>query len=88
MRQCNNAFKLLKSELVKMPSLQYPNPNKLFKLFRDAPKHTYSGTLHQEDTSKVPNEEAYLISIPYFSASFGRTQQLWNTTQKECYVVY
>ena len=26
--QCNNAFKLLKSELVKMATLQYPNPNK------------------------------------------------------------
>ena len=30
--QCNNAFNLLKSDLVKMPRLQYPNPNKAFKL--------------------------------------------------------
>ena len=26
--QCNNAFNLLKSDLVKIPRLQYPNPNK------------------------------------------------------------
>ena len=28
--QCNNAFNLLKSELVKMPRFQCPNPNKMF----------------------------------------------------------
>ena len=35
--QCKNAFKLLKSKLVKMPALQYPNPNEQFKLFTDTP---------------------------------------------------
>ena len=30
--QCNNAFNLLKSDLVKMPRLKYPNSNKLFKI--------------------------------------------------------
>ena len=39
---CNNAFNLLKSELVKMSRLQYPYPNKMFKLFTDASKHSYS----------------------------------------------
>ena len=88
MEQCNNAFKLLKSELVKMPPLQYPNPNKPFKLFTDASKHRYSGILHQEEMSKMPNAEANLMPIAYFSGTLGRTQQLWNATQKECYVVY
>ena len=32
--------------------------------------------------------EVSLIPIAYFSGSFSRTQQLWNTTQNECYVVY
>ena len=86
--QCNNAFKVLKSELVKMPTLQYPNPNKPFKLFTDVSKHSYSGTLHQEETSKKPNTEANLIPIAYFLGSFSRTQQLWNTMQKECYAIY
>ena len=27
-KQCNNAFNLLESDLVKMPRLHYPNPNK------------------------------------------------------------
>ena len=30
MEQCSNAFKLLKSDLVKLPMLQYPNPNNPF----------------------------------------------------------
>ena len=42
-KQCNNAFNILKSDLVKMPRLQYPNTNKQFKLFTDASKHSYSG---------------------------------------------
>ena len=38
--QCESAFQLLKAELTKMPALQYPNPNKPFKLFTDASKHS------------------------------------------------
>ena len=51
--QCSNAFGLLKSELVKRPRLQYPNPNKQFMLFTDASKHSYSGILHQEETPHI-----------------------------------
>ena len=36
--QCETAFKLLKAELAEMPALQYPNPNKPFKLFTDVSK--------------------------------------------------
>ena len=71
-----------------MPMLQYPNPNKPFKMFTNASKHSYSGILHQEVMSDQPGVEANLIPTAYFSASFGRNQQLWNTSQKECYVVY
>ena len=78
--QYNNTFKLLKSELVKMPALQYPNPNKLFKLFTCASKHSYSGNLHQEQTSNEPNVESNLTPIAYFSGSFSRTQQLYSRT--------
>ena len=87
MEQCNNAFKSLKSELVKMPTLQYPNPNKPFKLFTDASKHSYSGILHQEEIPKMSTADANLIPIAYFSGTFDRTQQLWNTTL-ECSAVY
>ena len=86
--QCGNAFRLLKSELVKMPKLQYPNPNKPFLLFTDVSKHSYSGILYQEKTPHHLDVEVNHIPIAYFSGSFGRTQQLWNTTQKECYTVY
>ena len=86
--QCGNAFRLLKLELVKVPRLQYPNPNKPFMLFTHASKHSYSGILHQDETPHHPGAEVNLIPIAYFSGSFGRTQQLWNTTQKECYAFY
>ena len=88
MEQCNNAFKLLKSMLVKMPALQYPNPNKPLRLFTDASKHSYTGILHQEETPKTSNTDTNLVPIAYFLGSFSRTQQLWNTIQKECYTVY
>ena len=67
-----------------MASLQYPDPNKPFKLFTDASNYSYSGILHQAQ-SKEPDQ---LIPITYFSGSFNQTQQLWNVTQKECYTVY
>ena len=88
MEQCNNAFKLLKYKLIKMPRLQYPNPNKHFMLFTDASKHSYSGILNQVETPKQSGAQVNLIPIAYFSGSFGGAQQLWNTTQKECYAVY
>ena len=86
--QCGSTFKLLKLELVKMPMLQYPNPNRPFKLFTDMSKHSYLGILHQEETPSQPGAEANLIPTAYFSGSFSRTQQLWNTSQKECYAVH
>ena len=51
-------------------------------------KHSYLGILHQEETSGKPGAEANLIPIACFPGSFSQTQQLWNTTQKECYVVH
>ena len=86
--QQGNAFRLLKLELIKMPQLQYLNPNKPFTLFTDASKHSYSGILHQEETPHHLGVEVSLIPIAYFLVSFGRTQQLWNATQKEYYAVY
>ena len=67
-----------------MPSLQYPDSNKPFKLFTDASNYSYSAILHQAQDEK-PDQ---LIPIAYFSGSFNWAQQLWNVTQKECYTVY
>ena len=55
-----------------MPSLQYPDLNKPFKLFTDASNYSYSGILHQAQDE----ESDQLISIAYFSGSFNQTQQL------------
>ena len=83
-QQCNNAFNILKEEFCKMLSLQYPDPNKPFKLFRDMSNYSCSGILPQAQDK----EPAQLLSIAYFSGSFNHTQQLWNITLKECYTVY
>ena len=74
--------------LGKMPTLQYPNPNKPLMFFTDVSKHSYSGILHQEETPNQPDVEVNLIPIAYLSGSLSRTQQLWNTTQKKCCAVY
>ena len=42
----------LKDEFCKMPTLQYPNPNKPYKLFTDASKHSFYAILHQEKECK------------------------------------
>ena len=44
--------------------------------------------LHHEEVSDQPKAEPNLVPIASFSGTFGKTQQLWNTTQKECYAVY
>ena len=67
-----------------MQSLQYPDPNKLFKLFTDDSNYSYSGILHQVQDEGSDQQ----IPITYFSGSFNWTQQLWNVTQKEHYAVY
>ena len=67
--------------------LQYLSPKKPFKLFTDLSKHSYSGILHQEKEGQAAIGEPELFLIAYFSDTFNKAQQLWNTTQKECYAI-
>ena len=85
---CNNAFNLLKSELVKMPRLQYPNPNKTFKLFTDASKYSNFSVLHQGEAPDKVNTVPKLVPVAFFLAHLVKLCQLWNTTQKECHTLY
>ena len=71
-----------------MPSLQYPNPNKPFQLFTDTSKHSYSRILHQKKEGQPNAGMPELIPTAYFSGTFNKIQQIWNTTQKDCYAVY
>ena len=71
-----------------MPRLQYPNPKKPFKLFTDVSKHSYMGILHQKEFSNQLNAQSNLVPMVYFSGLFSKMQQLWNTTQRECYAAY
>ena len=87
-KQCKNAFKLLKAELAKMPALQCPNPNKPFQIFTDVSKHSYSRILHQKKEAQPNAGEPESIPSAHFPGTFNKTQQLWNTTQKDCYAVY
>ena len=81
--QCENAFKLLKEELAKMSALQCPNPNKPFQLFTDTSKYSYSRILHWKKEGQLSADDPVLIPIAYFSGTFNKMQQLWNTAQKE-----
>ena len=76
--QCDRAFEILKEELCKMPTLQYPNPSKLYKLFTDASKYSYSGIFHEGNE----DEPDTLIPIAYFSGSFSKTATVEHVTQK------
>ena len=40
------------------------------------------------EVSNQAEAEPNLVPIAYFSGTFGKTQQLWNTTQKDCYAVH
>ena len=71
-----------------MPALQFPNPDKPFQLFTDVSKHSYSRILHHKKKGQPNADEPVLIPIVYFSGTFNKLQQLWNTTQSECYAVY
>ena len=65
--QCDNVSNIIKEEFCKMPPLQYPDPNKPFKLLTDVSNYSYSGILHQaEDEGSVQ-----LIPFSYFSGSFN-----------------
>ena len=82
--QCNSTFETLKDELCKILALQYPNPNKPYNLFTDASKYSYSTKLNQEKEGNADNPKTHSI----ISCSFGRPQQLWNTTLKYYHAVY
>ena len=77
-------FNTLIEELCAAPTLQYPDPNKPFKLFMDASHYCYSGILHQ--VRKEDPEQ--LIPIAYFFGCFIPAQQNYNATTKEAYVAY
>ena len=87
-KQCENTFKLLKEELAKMPALQFPNLNKPFQLFTDASRYSYSRIPHQKKEGQPSADNPVLIPIMYFSGTFNKMQQLWNTTKREGYAVY
>ena len=76
------------SSYSKQNLLKSPNPNKPFKLFTDASKDSYSVILHQEKEGQGDTDDLELIPIAYFSGTFNKTQQLWNTRQKQWYAVY
>ena len=72
---------------LKCPGCTIQTPIKPFKLFTDTSKHSYSGILHEVEVSDQPKAKPNLVPIVYFSSSFSKTWQLWNTTKKECYTV-
>ena len=77
-----------KQNSLKCQPYNIQTPTKPFKLFTDASKNNYSRILYEEEQEQADTDEPGLIPIVYFSGTFNKTQQLWNTIQKECYAFY
>ena len=71
-----------------MPALQYPNPNKPFRLFTDMSRQSYSRILHQEKEGQADTEEPELILFGRFIRYIKQNPATLSMTQKECYAVY
>ena len=81
--ECNNAFKLLKENLMEEPVLISPQVNKDYVIHCDTSKYSYSGILQQTR----PGTDQ-LAPVAYFSGNFDKAQVKWNITEKEAYATY
>ena len=65
------------------------SPNKGYVLFTDAPKHSWSGMLTQERTTRINDKEiSDQYQITYTSGIFTGFQKKWATLTKEADTIY
>ena len=79
--ECQTAFDKLKLALQTPPVLAYPDMNKPFVLTCDASNSAIGFVLGQLDSQKMERV------IAYGGRSLSKSQQGWNTTEKECFAV-
>ena len=77
--ECDNAFKILRSEMIRISELRIPDYKKDFKTKTDASKIAASCVISQEDPNK-PN-----VWVPVFVASwvFNKAQRSYNPADRE-----
>ena len=77
----HTAFLHLKEVIVQAPILHYPDPNKKYIVYTDAPDDACGAKLSQEhDGMEFP--------IAFLLHTFTETQRKWITTEQEAYGVY
>ena len=88
-QQCQNSFELLKSSLMTVPILTYPDPNLPYVLFTDASKYALACLLMQEKTHTLEEKETkWLHPITYMSGLFRGSQLNWACLTKKAYAIY
>ena len=77
----HTTFLHLKEAIVHAPILHYPNPDKKYIVYTDAPDNACRIQLSQEhDGTEFP--------IAFLSHTFTETQWKWSTTKQEAYGIY
>ena len=87
--QCQASFEMLKEALITSPILKYPDPNKVFTLFRDASKNAWACVLTQEYQHEKDGK-IFKINHPITFASelFKGSQLNWAALTKEGFAIY
>ena len=78
---CHAAFNILKSALIEVPILHYPDPSKCCIVYTDASDDTCEAQLSQEHNGQQ-------LQVAFLSHTFTDTQQKWSTTEQEAYEIY
>ena len=74
-------FNTLKSALLKAPILHYPDPSKLYIVYKDTSDEARGAQLSQEHDGKE-------LPVAFLSHTFTDTQLKWSTTEQENYGIY
>ena len=77
----HTAFLTLKEAIIQTLILCYPNPNKRYIIYTDAPDDACRVKLSQEHVGME-------FPIAFLSYTFTETQRKWSTTKQEAYGVY
>ena len=83
--ECDNALQTTKETLMRDPILFHPDPNTPWIIKTDTSKTAFAGVLLQPHIHNGIKQEVPVIFISY---NFTGTQQAWNTTEHELYVIY
>ena len=98
-KECQTCFELLNETLCMHPILQYPDPNRPYRLFTDASKYGWAGVLMQpydeinesnQSTTDVSTSQRKTVYHPvsYISGLFRGSQLNWAALTKEAYAIY